>query len=570
MITPKRKLFFIIFIFTPILLLYSQRGTNKSYTHNYLEYPYVALDSMATVGIKMYSNTINFVDADLKRKRARKALEFYVANENYLTYRDVKIDNKNPDVLVEIAFSEVSIIKTEIKTHEIACKRVGTRLNSIENIKKNLKKCPAPYYQISYKLPYIVKISSSDKNTLFIKKNEGRGTTSFGYDKTGLTGFLKLEDLKQAYTNSGEKKIIRDSYLENTSKSINLINSKLFFKQVEDNFKFGSAKGKNFDYSKLNSVLEDVLRAFKNNSGILETLNKSNRIWEEELKKKDLGNKKARINRSIATTLYGNLTLSNIYLNRFDKAEPYSEQYLMLANKSFNGNLQERAKKIYYLVKERKKRYSSALKKENVLKNNLVVPPSIITVLNASKNENKFIEPIDNFSQFNSDYNKFKVKEIKETASDITKRAAKRSPVDKYRSQIQRTAMQGNFLFLNSWYANDIKGKSLPKEICELTELNDLRVYNLELVSIPTEIGNLVNLEKLDLSGNNLSVIPKEIGNLKKLKILDLSKNNLDELPIEITQLPKLKKIVLKKNNFSKDYIEKFKRLLPKKCKIKY
>jgi len=141
--------------------------------------------------------------------------------------------------------------------------------------------------------------------------------------------------------------------------------------------------------------------------------------------------------------------------------------------------------------------------------------------------------------------------------------------VDKYKARIQYTEMQGNVLFLNNWYDKDIEGKELPKEICELTELNELRPYGLSLTAIPNEIGNLVNLKKLDLSGNTLTTIPTTTGKLTNLKVLDLANNKLETLPEEIKNLKNLQKLKLKGNNFSKVELQKLKSLLPKKCKIK-
>ena len=95
---------------------------------------------------------------------------------------------------------------------------------------------------------------------------------------------------------------------------------------------------------------------------------------------------------------------------------------------------------------------------------------------------------------------------------------------------------------------NDNNIKSLPKEIGNLKNLNELNLNENKLTSIPKEIGLLKNLKKLSFEYNNLTSIPKEIGLCKNLKDLDLSGNNLTSLPKEIEDLPKLSKLNLRFN----------------------
>ena len=55
--------------------------------------------------------------------------------------------------------------------------------------------------------------------------------------------------------------------------------------------------------------------------------------------------------------------------------------------------------------------------------------------------------------------------------------------------------------------------------------------------SLPAEIGNLRNLQNLNLSYNQLQSLPAEIGNFCNLKILNLEKNKLQSLPVEILNI---------------------------------
>ena len=76
-----------------------------------------------------------------------------------------------------------------------------------------------------------------------------------------------------------------------------------------------------------------------------------------------------------------------------------------------------------------------------------------------------------------------------------------------------------------------------------------LSLTKTNLRTVPPEVFDLYNLEELDLSKNQIKDLPPEIGNLKKLRFLDVSKNKLEELPKEIGQLSNLEILMAGKNN---------------------
>ncbi len=61
------------------------------------------------------------------------------------------------------------------------------------------------------------------------------------------------------------------------------------------------------------------------------------------------------------------------------------------------------------------------------------------------------------------------------------------------------------------------------------------------LTTLPPEIGQLTNLQELWLLDNQLSSLPPEIGLLQNLQQLDLWGNPLTSLPPEVEQLPGLR-----------------------------
>lgn len=83
---------------------------------------------------------------------------------------------------------------------------------------------------------------------------------------------------------------------------------------------------------------------------------------------------------------------------------------------------------------------------------------------------------------------------------------------------------------------------------------NPEQVYRLKLKlprkcdSIPEEVFQLTNLQELRLTGCHLNIINKNIGKLKNLRFLHLNRNNLVRLPEEFTQLTRLVLLDISRN----------------------
>lgn len=105
-----------------------------------------------------------------------------------------------------------------------------------------------------------------------------------------------------------------------------------------------------------------------------------------------------------------------------------------------------------------------------------------------------------------------------------------------------------------------VKITTLPDDLCNLSNLEKLNLYNTEIKALPQSIGelkklkninlaqspvevlpdsicNLEQLEKLTLWGTRIRDLPEKIGCLKRLKSLDLSECRLRSLPSSIVEL---------------------------------
>ena len=81
---------------------------------------------------------------------------------------------------------------------------------------------------------------------------------------------------------------------------------------------------------------------------------------------------------------------------------------------------------------------------------------------------------------------------------------------------------------------------TIPPEVFELTELEELSLAGNDIHFLPSEIGRLTSLKRLQLSGNYLEHVPEEVGELQALEGLWLHGNLLTRLPESVAALENL------------------------------
>ena len=93
---------------------------------------------------------------------------------------------------------------------------------------------------------------------------------------------------------------------------------------------------------------------------------------------------------------------------------------------------------------------------------------------------------------------------------------------------------------------------SVPPEVFELEQLEELELKSNRLTSIPDDIGRLRNLTRLDLADNQLTTLPEAISDLQRLVALNLWKNKLTALPESLSRLKNLEFLNLTSNQLQK------------------
>jgi len=108
---------------------------------------------------------------------------------------------------------------------------------------------------------------------------------------------------------------------------------------------------------------------------------------------------------------------------------------------------------------------------------------------------------------------------------------------------VKELQIHGNFF-------GRLKLSSLPENIGDLKDLEELTIIRTEISAIPESLYQLSKLKKLDLRQNKIASLGSEISNLKSLEWLDVSLNRLERIPEELEKLTSLKELFVYANPF--------------------
>ncbi len=92
----------------------------------------------------------------------------------------------------------------------------------------------------------------------------------------------------------------------------------------------------------------------------------------------------------------------------------------------------------------------------------------------------------------------------------------------------------GNLINLQIFYCNNNKITEI--KIGNLVNLQEFFCNDNKITKIPREIGNLINLQEFYCSDNKITEIPREICNCRNLEYFEYSNNEIEHIPPDITR----------------------------------
>ncbi len=556
----------------------AQRIIREPFKRNYLNGPTTPMADVETIGFKIYAGKIG-VDKDTIKHylkgiggtiKGEKGNRYF--SDHPITFTD---QPETGDILVEIAYGAAEEIGKEVQTSR--CK--NTELYGDD--------CLNYHYIVQFKAPVAVRIVGKQGEVLdawMLNENINlqfgneqvyttRKTETGGRELTLSWYYFKSEDhLKGMYDYIGHNLMRRKIYFSQLRKALKTLYPRVFWVYEKEKFKLAAAKSNKVDYSDLQSALEKSVAILSREDEQLDGLEEIITTWDQSIKEADYVDEKAKINAKVASSIHGNLAITNMYLNNFEKAKYHADHYMAFApdpdptNAAFTEGNQ--ASEVFGKVYHRAK----ALKNNPDLISEVQhEAPELVKILGKRKNTARY-----DFLSTEDKYDEVYQEAIKDRQYQIAKRKELRDKAFKlltgnnpYRARVQNSALQGNQLMMNFLLDRDLKGKPLPAQIGELTELNQLFCANTGVTSLPENIGNLENLEVLNVQNNKLQEVPESIGQLVKLQKLMLGNNQLTSLPESVKNLSSLKTLNLKGNSISKAEQQKITSWLPN-CKIKF
>ena len=455
---------------------------------------------------------------------------------SYLEYPRISVKDMDMNNLtVEFAHSNPVIKETIMVKGANLCKPKNGSI-------KDAKAIETYYYNVHYTSPDgILRIAGPDNKILYMtytSKNSD-ATDEYAKDKCYFLPAI----LESAYKKE------KDAYLatltEKESKEMlnnaqTFVNKSLTFSYTPETVEVHYVKtNKDYDYSDTENAMQQAVAGYGhikdnyNSSEGRSKLESAVQAWEKILTELNTDDKKARIDKKVASNLYENAAIACLYLQQYDKALK-----LIQASLDLYPNITTNATMFRENVRNNimeQKRYHDMNSDVGVAFSE--THPTVVNLGN------------DAIDKFKADYNDFAGDEMKNkiaAAKEAYDEGIASGDINPYQAKVTQTATQGYMLVLPSLTGNITsleemqaamkKLDEFPIEVCDLTQLNQLIIKNNHIKTIPADIKRLTNLNKLDISKNEISVLPDELSELKGLKTLIVKGNPLPQGEIDKIQ----------------------------------
>jgi hypothetical protein len=383
---------------------------------------------------------------------------------------------------------------------------------------------------------------------LLNEHHQGKSTQTFGFDASGMSGYLKMQELQEAYRKAVETdkyQLASKALISKLEESEYKIQEAFFFSSFTEKIDIVSATGKGFDYAALDQAQASAISGYDKLSKGDETMARSDfekaiATWKKEVSVVNLNDDNSRINRKIGTFLYRNLTYAYLYLWELDSASTYLSEWSRLAKFSSNLNRVEETVELSNII-VKKKGMLASYKSNKDVKGPQVEAVNLLESIRV-KQKDAVYNPLTNQDNYAARAETIEKKEENTQANVLknlfggamTGEAGSNGKDSRYEDRVQKTSFQGYTLIISKLI--DGKMDSLPSEICRISYLNELNVSNNSLKYIPSDISKMKELKKLHLNNNQLTSLPTEIGQLAKLKVLNIKGNSIPKEQIEIIQ----------------------------------
>jgi len=560
--------------------IFSQSVKNKAAKFDDYIYPQIPVKGIQKVKMTVYANNeLDLSQKDLFEKKGLgkklQAKQDQINNigANWVTFQNYELVENGEDVNIELAFGNFEPLDKILKDHKIVCVRDDGKLD-----KDDLQECPAYYYQVSYNLPIVIRVSDKIGNILSMEHIDNQGSATFGYDESGLSGYIRPNELEEAYAKpTAIQKIKKDAIQDRLKESGEILQGLFYFQEVKAKIDIASGGGK-LDYTDLSQAQAMAIEALEDlhNTSAPDKINQAIEIWNKALVDVDMNNKKARINRKLAGFVALNKTKAYYYIGDYENAMVSADESAKYLKFSTNTAHMETVNTWKQSINNAIENASASAANKSLVTGESSKAPELIDLIKVKEKNAPYqiIEFFDKYSIYKSEYlarqETTKPESTQELTDNETELAnlltggsmTESGEID-WESRMQHVSNMG--YYVNIAYSSQ---ESVPTGICELEPLNTLLANNAKISSVPQEIGQLKNLKTLNLSSNSISTIPEEIGQLENLKKLNLSKNQLTSLPSSLSNCKNLKSLMLKGNSIPQSAIDKIQAALPN-CKIK-